>query len=97
MRVKNFIKGIWANKNVKPQDIRRILITNAIKKNISKVGESAEKFVENLAEALNTGVQTIYLSYDRSIGHGRNVAVLNRVHGRLLNSTKGKFLCLKYL
>ena len=93
--MKKFIKNIWEEKDVKPQDIRRILITNVIKKNICSLSGNVEDFIEELAEALNTGVKTIYLSYDRSIRVAKNVSTLNTVHERLLSSEKGKKLNFK--
>jgi hypothetical protein len=85
------VKNIWKDKNITPMDIRRIIITDVIKYSICKKNQSVEDFIEDLALALNTGVKTIYLSYNRYGDRRKNIATLNKVHDKLLNSDKGKF------
>ncbi len=91
--VKKFIKNIWKDKNVGPLDIRRIVITDIIKHKICNVNGSIEDFIEDVAVALNTGVKTIYLSYNRYGDRERNVTTLNKVHEKMLSNKKGKFYC----
>ena len=90
--VKNFVKSIWSDKNITPLDIRRFIITDIIKNRICNANQSVEDFIEDVAIALNTGVKTIYLSYNRHDDRRRNVRTLNKVHEKMLNNKNGKMI-----
>ena len=70
--------------NVTPMDIRRIIVTETLKKSL--VSKKA------LAKQINTSVDIINKHYNRWANRMENSETVDKVHKVMFNSKKGKIL-----
>jgi hypothetical protein len=73
------------------------MITSVVKNKLVKPNQKVEDFVDHLAAQLNTSMQTIYMSYDRSRDKEKHISTIDIVHKNLLEDNEGMINIKIYL